>query len=128
MADPNLEPPSPKSSCKPEGYITGYPLLPSPTPTTELRLGSSQQKESLPITQDQMVNTGPNGWHSTKSHLSLQKHTRSNKQTLPCLHTLWTAHWGFHSNATQMIQAPQDLAGKPPCLQRSPLPSTYACS
>ena len=55
MVDPNLKPPSPKSFCEPGVYITGCPLLPSPTPTTELRLGPSQQNESSPITQDQMA-------------------------------------------------------------------------
>ena len=53
MVDPNLKPPSPKSSCVLGVYTTGCPLLPSHTPTTELKLGSSQQKESSPTTQDQ---------------------------------------------------------------------------
>ena len=55
MADLNLKPPLPKNFCKPGMYTTGYTLLPSPTATTEPRLWSIQQKESSPITQDQMA-------------------------------------------------------------------------
>ena len=109
----NLKPPSPKTFCRPGVYITGCPLLPSPAPTTELRLGSSQQKESSPITQDQTAASML--MHYKEPSFFTETHWIQQPNSPLPSYSLDGPFGDFIPTVSWMIQAPQDLAGKPPC-------------